>query len=245
MLRLTARYRDDTVRFPVSAGEALLGAGSENDFVLPFPGVSRHHARISLKEGDVVIRDTSSQNGLHIDGRRVEEVRLKRGDSAQIGHTVLILDEAPTSEFEVGLELAPDPGRPLEDRRSTGVGLGSGHNPPAAGIRLIREMEGRGGEGFPSRLQEILAHLRTVLGADAVVLAEFVKGDVSILGGVGQLPANQSFSGLNTVEPPESGLASVPPDPEGGTRAAVGWMQEGSPRTLAVFFGTLSLPVPP
>lgn len=244
MLCLTARYRDDTVRFPVSAGEALLGTSSENDFVLPFPGVSRHHARISLEEGDVVIRDTRSRNGLHVDGRRVEEVRLKRGDSVQIGHAILILDEASTSEFEVGLELAPDPGGPFEDRRPTGVGLGSGYSSPAAGIRPIREMEGRGGEGLLSRLQEILAHLRTVLGADAVVLAEFVKRDVSILGSAGQLPADRSFSGLNTVEPPESGLASVPPDPEGGTRAAVGWMQEGSLRTLAAFFGTLSLPVP-
>lgn len=181
MLCLTARYRDDTVRFPVSAAKARLGAGSENDFVLPFPGVSRHHARISLEEGDVVIRDTSSRNGLHVNGRRVEEVRLKRGDSVQIGHAVLILDEAPTSEFEVGLELAPDPGGPFEDRRPTGVGLGSGHNFPAAGIRLIREMEGRGGEGLLSRLVAPVAVLP--------VLAAALKRVRDVLGAI--LPLSQ------------------------------------------------------
>lgn len=40
MLCLTARYRDDTVRFPVSTGEARLGAGAENEFVKPNDNVS-------------------------------------------------------------------------------------------------------------------------------------------------------------------------------------------------------------
>ncbi len=91
----------------------------------------------------------------------------------------------------------------------------------------------------------ILAHLRTVLGADAVVLAEFMKRDVSILGGAGKLLTDRSFSELNTVEPLEDGRAPVSSGPEKGTRAATGWVQEGSPDTLTAVFGASSPPVPP
>lgn len=213
MLCLTARYRNDMVSLPASAGEARLCAGLENDFVLPFPGVLRPHARISLENSDVAIRDTRSGNGLNVDGRRVEEVRLKRGASVQIGHAFLILDEAPTSELEVGPGLAPDLGRPQESR-PTGVGVDSYRKSLAAGVRLNRDADRPGSKGPLSQPKEIVGRLHTLLGADAVVPAEFVKGDVSIIGGAGQLPADQSFSGLNTVEPSKAALPPVSPDPK-------------------------------
>lgn len=244
MLCLTARYRDDTVRFPISTGEARLGAGVENEFVIPFPGVSKVHAHLTREGSEVVLRDAGSRNGIHVGGHRVKEVRLKRGDTVQIGRAVLILDEAPTSEFEVGIELTLVPRRSTGNRPTTAIGLDSGFHSPAAGMRLIREMEGESGESLMTRLQEILAHLRTVLDADAVVLEAFVKGEISILGGAGALPPLRSFDRLEVGEAPESGPARVSPNPDGGTRAASGWRDEDGDRALVAFYGPSSHPVP-
>jgi DNA-binding NtrC family response regulator len=243
MLCLTARYKGEAVRFPVSGKGARLGAGVENEFVIPFPGVSRVHAHLAREGSEVVLRDAGSRNGIHVGGLRVEEVRLKRGDTVQIGRAVLILDEAPTSEFEVGIKLTPIPRRSAEGRPSTAVGLDSGVSSPAAGMRLIREMEGRG-ESLSLRLPEVLAHLRTVLDADAVVLAGLVKEEISILGGAGALPPLHSFDGLKVGEASDRGPARVSPNPDGGTRAASGWTDEHGGRALIAFYGPSSHLVP-
>src|SRR5512140_568822 len=244
MLCLTARYRDDTVRFPVSTGEARLGAGAENEFVVPFPGVSKVHAHLTREGSEVVLRDAGSRNGIHVGGHRVKEVRLRRGDTVQIGRAVLILDEAPTSEFEVGIEMALVPRRSTGNRPTTAIGLDSGYHSPAAGMRLIREMEGQSGASLMNRLQEILAHLRTVLDADAVVLDAFVKGEISILGGAGALPPLRSFEGLQVGDAPKEGPARISPNPDGGTRATSRWREEGGDRALVAFYGPSSHPVP-
>jgi DNA-binding NtrC family response regulator/pSer/pThr/pTyr-binding forkhead associated (FHA) protein len=239
MLCLTARYRDDSVRFPVPAGESRIGAGLDNDFVVPFPGVSRLHARVTIEDGSVVIRDAGSRNGIHVSGQRVLEVRLKRGEPFQIGHAVVILDEAPTSDFEVGLMLTPSPKSSREDHRKTGAGLGSGFSSPAAGIRLIREMETRAGESLLPRLQEILVQLRAVLAAEAVVLAAFPGEEIAVRGSTGLLPPYEAFSGLGSRDAFEASVFEA----EGGTRLAAEWKHD-DPNALVAFLGVPHVAVP-
>src|SRR5262245_14629390 len=48
--------------------------------------VSRHHCCMMQENGEVVVRDLGSTNGIRINGQRVEMGRLKAGDELSIAH---------------------------------------------------------------------------------------------------------------------------------------------------------------
>jgi len=48
--------------------------------------VSRHHCCVMAQNGEVVVRDLGSTNGVRINGQRVESGRLKSGDELSIAH---------------------------------------------------------------------------------------------------------------------------------------------------------------
>lgn len=65
-----------------------LGRATDNDIVLEHPLVSRHHAQITRQEdGDYVIADLGSANGLTFNGQRVPQRLLADGDALTIGPT--------------------------------------------------------------------------------------------------------------------------------------------------------------
>jgi len=48
--------------------------------------VSRHHCCMTQENGEVVVRDLGSTNGIRINGQRVEMGRLRPGDELSIAH---------------------------------------------------------------------------------------------------------------------------------------------------------------
>ncbi|MBL9037719.1 MAG: GGDEF domain-containing protein [Archangium sp.] len=87
--------------FRLREGDMVLGRGVEVDIQLDDDGVSRKHARVSLKNGEVDIEDLSSRNGTWFAGARIERHRLHDGDKVQLGGTTILrlsyhdaLDEA-------------------------------------------------------------------------------------------------------------------------------------------------------
>lgn len=65
-----------------------LGRGTDVDIRIDDPGVSRHHAEITLGT-DVTIRDLGSTNGTLVDGRMIGSVVLHHGARIQLGTTTL------------------------------------------------------------------------------------------------------------------------------------------------------------
>jgi pSer/pThr/pTyr-binding forkhead associated (FHA) protein len=55
------------------------------DIVIMDPNVSRVHAWVTVKKGDVVIIDRGSTNGTYVNQVKVENANLKPGDSIQLG----------------------------------------------------------------------------------------------------------------------------------------------------------------
>lgn len=81
-------------------GQSLVRIGREadNDIRLSAKTVHRYHAVIRrTTEGDVVINDLSSTdgNGVLVNGTRVEEARLKKGDVINIGEVRLKFNSRP------------------------------------------------------------------------------------------------------------------------------------------------------
>lgn len=64
-----------------------IGRSPSNDIVLKEPKVSRQHAAINLIDGNYVIVDLKSSNGIFVNGRKVEEAVLEDGDEILVGNT--------------------------------------------------------------------------------------------------------------------------------------------------------------
>lgn len=83
-------YSDDRPTKTLSvAKKVTIGRQSDNDLVIPDPGVSRHHAEIANEGGTCTIRDLGSTNGTVVNGTVVREHRLQDGDRVTLGRTVV------------------------------------------------------------------------------------------------------------------------------------------------------------
>lgn len=76
-----------------------VGRLPENTLVLTQPFVSRHHAAISMEDGQFVLTDAGSRHGTYVNGRKVDKRVLAPHDRIQFGSLqapVLVFgDEAP------------------------------------------------------------------------------------------------------------------------------------------------------
>ena len=62
-----------------------IGRRPASDIVLDDATVSRRHALVLERDGEPVIADDRSRNGVFVNGRRVSESRLHHGDEVRIG----------------------------------------------------------------------------------------------------------------------------------------------------------------
>jgi pSer/pThr/pTyr-binding forkhead associated (FHA) protein len=77
-------------QFPVGSGDVTLGRDAGNTVPLPDADVSRQHARIVRTGNSHVLVDMDSTNGTRVNGKRVSEVTLRRGDKIKLGSTTLV-----------------------------------------------------------------------------------------------------------------------------------------------------------
>ncbi|QFT54629.1 FHA domain-containing protein [Microbulbifer sp. THAF38] len=65
--------------FPVKGG-AVVGRSEECDITFSLSHLSRRHARMEVREGLLFVIDLGSANGTFVNGRRITESRVRRGD---------------------------------------------------------------------------------------------------------------------------------------------------------------------
>ena len=86
----------DARQIPLSAGENVLGRAPDAEVWIDAPGVSRHHARISLSGADATVQDLGSKNGTYLRGQRVTAPSvLIDGDQIRLGSVVVIFRIPP------------------------------------------------------------------------------------------------------------------------------------------------------
>jgi pSer/pThr/pTyr-binding forkhead associated (FHA) protein/uncharacterized RDD family membrane protein YckC len=87
-------------------GEILLGRSRSCTVTLPDPSISRQHAKLMLRQGQVRLRDLNSSNGTYINDTRVQsESDVVDGDRIVLGET------------EMRFRAAAPEGPPLETQR--------------------------------------------------------------------------------------------------------------------------------
>ncbi len=97
------RYRQALIT--LRAGELYLGRNPECELAISDPAVSRQHARLWVSPTQIVIEDLASQNGVQVNGERIQGPReLHTGDIVRIcSHELELVD--------CGEEAAHEPNR--------------------------------------------------------------------------------------------------------------------------------------
>jgi pSer/pThr/pTyr-binding forkhead associated (FHA) protein len=72
-------------RFPLPAGDVVIGRASDCDIPLDHQSISRRHARVTHAAGAWTIRDLDSANGVLVNGEKFRAAELDTGDVVQIG----------------------------------------------------------------------------------------------------------------------------------------------------------------
>jgi pSer/pThr/pTyr-binding forkhead associated (FHA) protein len=75
----------EVVVIAVGEGSLRLGRGIGADVVLEDRSVSRRHAVVSCRQGEVVLLDDRSLNGVWVNGDRVGQATLRDGDAIALG----------------------------------------------------------------------------------------------------------------------------------------------------------------
>lgn len=60
--------------------ENIVGRSNDCDITLAAAHLSRRHAQLIVKEGLLYVKDLGSSNGTYVNGKRVTQARVKRGD---------------------------------------------------------------------------------------------------------------------------------------------------------------------
>ena len=67
-----------------------IGRDVHSDIALIDSGISRHHARLERRDGEVVIRDLESTNGVRVNGDLCDHAILRAGDKIQLGPDTIL-----------------------------------------------------------------------------------------------------------------------------------------------------------
>ncbi|HEY0592576.1 MAG TPA: FHA domain-containing protein [Thermoanaerobaculia bacterium] len=89
-------------------GVNLLGRDDDCAVILDFVGVSRHHARITVRDGGATLDDLGRKNGTWRNEERVESaVDLRDGDAIRLGSLTVVFRSRPQPLTESLADLAP------------------------------------------------------------------------------------------------------------------------------------------
>ena len=80
----------ETRQVPLAEGSNIVGRGVDAAVWIDASGVSRHHAKIVVRQGEATLEDLGSKNGTYIAGHRVTTPhRLANGDQIRLGSVVI------------------------------------------------------------------------------------------------------------------------------------------------------------
>ena len=105
MSRLVIKGLQDGLRvFDILSDRVVMGRGDDVDLLLPNISVSRHHAKLIVTLGGVVIEDLNSSNGTLVNGKRVaDRLTLTSGDEISMGKFNLVfMGDGPEDRFYNG-----------------------------------------------------------------------------------------------------------------------------------------------
>lgn len=84
----------DGQRLRISARPMVLGRQPDCDVVLDDSNVSRRHAQVSQRDGEILLEDLGSTNGTRLNGAPVRTAVVQPGDAIQIGLSRILVERS-------------------------------------------------------------------------------------------------------------------------------------------------------
>jgi predicted component of type VI protein secretion system len=157
----------------VDSSPVLVGRHPRCDARIDSIRVSRRHCCLTESNGEVVVRDLGSTNGIRINGQRVEMGRLRPGDELSIAHIRFRLDSGQGHELtlvdgghsvEARNDLGPD--SPLPSPSSSPVDEIACLSPSPEDNPLARAVRGLLPAGVADRCRiQVIVQMRDDAGA--------------------------------------------------------------------------------
>jgi hypothetical protein len=79
-------------------GKTVIGRESDCNIILDFPEVSRHHAAIQIKDGEILLEDLGSSNGTFVDGNRIQKIKLSPGQEISFENLRFVFKRIGTAD---------------------------------------------------------------------------------------------------------------------------------------------------
>jgi diguanylate cyclase (GGDEF)-like protein len=76
--------------FKIEQESTIIGRGTQVDIQVLDDGISRRHAELIQRDGQILVRDLGSTNGTFCNGDRIAERVLQDGDKIQVGSTTIL-----------------------------------------------------------------------------------------------------------------------------------------------------------
>ena len=168
--------------FPINAPITRLGAHPSSDILLPFSGVSRHHAVLTADSTGIVVEDRNSKNGILVNGLRTDRARLAPGDELTVGPATLSFQTTDPEDARLSLifdsEAQPEPdGGAVSDLRETDLLDLTPTVSPTSQLRWIEDfVRRRAAPG--ATLAEALAGLHEDLECQSIGAVTWQRGTV-------------------------------------------------------------------
>jgi len=121
---ISGKYQGREFLLP-DEGEIWIGRSSELDMVLVEDMVSRRHAKISVREGQIMLEDFGSTNGSFVNGEKITKCVLAEGDRVLVGTSIIKVVRANTQDGTSRREALPRESV-VEKRRTSEVRTMSG-----------------------------------------------------------------------------------------------------------------------
>jgi pSer/pThr/pTyr-binding forkhead associated (FHA) protein len=109
---------DEGPDIPMDRAVVVVGRHPNCDTRLDSLRVSRHHCCMTQEDGQVIVRDLGSVNGIRINGQRVETGRLHPGDELSIAHIRYRL-KAETDSEQDSHAASSEPGSSADSSRAS------------------------------------------------------------------------------------------------------------------------------
>src|SRR5919199_3556359 len=94
---------DEGPDIQVDRAMLVVGRHPQCDTRLDSIRVSRRHCCMTQDNGEVVVRDLGSTNGIRINGQRVEAGRLRPGDELSIAHIRYRMENGAGADYQATL----------------------------------------------------------------------------------------------------------------------------------------------
>jgi len=150
MYKLVYKDGEKIASFPFQEGEVCIGRASDNDLIINDFGVSRHHAKVVVENGQCFIVDLESRNGTRVNNVLVTKRPLTDSDEVSLGKFTMRFTRTTDDRVHIDDEKVDNlsnPGtfiRPISDIRKIipdTVGVPSGTEPPAQEPAAIQDIQ--------------------------------------------------------------------------------------------------------